>query len=68
MALQEMFVATRDTTTHRVCGSCGELKSVEDFYKDGKDNNGNPKYRRDCKDCYKSTRITEARLKEAKRK
>lgn len=58
------FVATRDTDTHRVCGTCNELKPNKDFYKDGKDNKGETRYRRDCKDCYKRTRIHEATMKE----
>ena len=57
------YVSNRDTDTHRVCGTCGELKPVSEFYKDGKDRNGNVRYRRDCKDCYKKTRIMEERLK-----
>ena len=57
------YVSNRDTDTHRVCGTCGELKPVSEFYRDGKDRNGNVRYRRDCKDCYKKTRIMEERLK-----
>ena len=41
MGINEMFVSDKDTETHRVCGTCGELKPTEDFYKDGKDNHGN---------------------------
>ena len=63
MSLAEMFVASQDTETHRVCGMCGELKPVEAFYKDGKDKNGNTRYRRDCRDCYKKTRYMEAKMK-----
>ena len=59
-----MFVSTQDSDTHRVCGTCGERKPVEAFYKDGKDSHGNPRYRRDCKDCYKVTRMMEAERKE----
>lgn len=51
------FIGTCDTDTHRVCGTCGELKPLECFYKDGKDKQGNTKYRRDCKLCYKKTRM-----------
>lgn len=68
MSLTDMFVATKDTDTHRVCGTCNELKPVEDFYKDGKDNHGNIKYRRDCKECYKATRIRESEMKGRKKK
>lgn len=57
------FVGEKDTDTHRVCGTCGKLKPVEDFYKDGKDKNGNVKYRRDCRECYKKTRVMEAKNK-----
>jgi hypothetical protein len=64
MSIKEMFVS--DTETHRVCGTCGELKPVEDFYKDGKDNHGNIKYRRDCKECYKVTRIRESEMKKGR--
>ena len=66
MNLSEMFVATNDTDTHRVCGSCGQLKPVEAFYKDGKDKHGKMRYRRDCKECYKITRMHEAELKSKK--
>ena len=66
MSIKEMFVSDKDTGTHRVCGTCGELKPVEDFYKDGKDNHGNIKYRRDCKECYKITRIRESEMKKGR--
>lgn len=59
--LPEMFIATQDSDTHRICGMCGQLKEFSAFYKDGKDCNGNVKYRRDCKDCYKRTRMLESR-------
>ena len=64
MSLTDMFVSTKDTDTHRVCGTCGKLKPVEDFYKE----TGKPKYRRDCKDCYKATRIHEAEMKKGRNK
>lgn len=60
------FVGDKDTDTHRVCGICGLLKPVEEFYKDGKDKNGKPKYRRDCRECYKKTRIIEAKARTKK--
>lgn len=68
MELVSMFVATNDTATHRVCGTCGQLKPVEEFYKDGKDREGNPRYRRDCKECYKITRLHEAEMKNKKKR
>lgn len=57
------YIGDRDTETHRVCGTCGELKPVAEFYKDGLDSQGRPRYRRDCKVCYKKTRVVEARMK-----
>lgn len=61
--LPDMFVASKDSETHRICGTCGESKPFDQFYKDGKDSSGKIKYRRDCKDCYKRTRITETAAK-----
>ena len=61
--LSDMFVALKDSDTHRICGTCGESKEFDQFYKDGKDSNGKVRYRRDCKDCYKRTRILEANMK-----
>lgn len=66
MGLNNMFVASKDTDTHRVCGTCNELKPLAYFYKDGKDSQGNARYRRDCKDCYKKTRHQEAKMKGGK--
>jgi hypothetical protein len=63
MSITELFIADKDTDTERVCGTCGERKPVECFYKDGKYPNGTTRYRRDCKECYKSTRLMEARRK-----
>lgn len=63
MSITDLFVADKDTDTHRVCGTCGELKPVECFYKDGKYSNGKVRYRRDCRDCYKKTRLAEIRRK-----
>ena len=57
------YIGDQDTDTHRICGSCGELKPVDAFYKDGKDRDGKIRYRRDCRECYKKTRMMEARLK-----
>lgn len=49
----------------RVCGNCMTAKPVEEFYKDGTDSAGNTKYRRDCKECYRVTRLTSRRVKRA---
>ena len=50
----------------RMCGTCGETKPLSEFYKDGKDKEGNVKYRRDCKDCYRITRLRARRMKRRK--
>jgi transcriptional regulator NrdR family protein len=63
MDAADVFVSSRDTDTHRVCGTCNQLKPLSAFYRDGKDSNGKIKYRRDCKDCYKRIRMYEAALK-----
>ena len=66
MSIQELFIAEQDTETHRVCGTCGTLKPVEEFYKDGRYSNGKTRYRRDCKECYKTTRFLESTAKQKK--
>lgn len=66
MSIEGLFIADRDTDTERVCGTCGKLKPVTDFYKDGKYSNGKTRYRRDCKDCYKMTRVFESSRKGGK--
>lgn len=66
--LTDLFEASKDSETHRVCGTCGESRPFEEYYKDGKDSKGNTRYRRDCKDCYKSTRWQEAKMKGARNK
>ena len=62
------FVSLHDTETERVCGTCGQLKPVSAFYKDGKDKYGKIRYRRDCRECYKNTRIIEAKFKKGQKK
>lgn len=62
--LEGIFIASSDTDTHRVCGTCGQLKPVDEFYKDGKAPEGKVRYRRDCKECYKKTRMQEYKAKE----
>lgn len=66
MASRELvtgYISERDTDTHRVCGACGELKPVSEFYKDGLTSDGKTRYRRDCKGCYKKIRVAEAKMK-----
>ena len=38
---------------YKVCGICGELKPISEFYKNGKGPSGKYRYRRDCKKCYR---------------
>lgn len=66
MSFSDAFISRQDTETHRICGACGELKPLEEFYKDGKDGNNRTKYRRDCKACYKVARAHEAKMKKGR--
>lgn len=52
-----------DVEGFRTCGCCMESKPVNEFYKDGTDSKGEPKYRRDCKTCYRVTRLSSRRAK-----
>jgi hypothetical protein len=61
------YLSDKDTATQRVCGTCGKLLPLSDFYKDGKTAEGDIKYRRDCKNCYKDTRVNEALIKAKRR-
>lgn len=56
------YLSDKDTPTSRVCGTCSQLKPVTQFYKDGTDSHGNTRYRRDCKECYRETRLQAAAL------
>ena len=69
MPIQPEYISDYDTDTHRACGTCGELKPLTDFYKDGKDSKGRTRYRRDCKECYKNQRFIDfkRKLKEGKK-
>lgn len=55
----DSMLSSRDTDTHRVCGTCNNLLPLDNFYKDGKNPDGSTRYRRDCKYCYKSIRTAE---------
>lgn len=55
--MTDAYCVPQDSTTHRTCGTCGLRKEFKEFYKDGKDSHGKTKYRRDCKECYKRTRM-----------
>lgn len=54
------YLASNDTDTHRICGTCGELKPKTEFFKDGKNARGEVRYRRDCKQCYHEARLMAA--------
>lgn len=56
----------KDPEGTRTCGTCSVNKSVDAFYSDGKDSDGNRRYRRDCKECYRVTRLKSR--KKSKRK
>lgn len=68
MVLAQMFESNEHAleTGMRRCGTCKEVKPVSEFYKDGKDGHGNTRWRRDCKDCYKVTRMHDEKLKKLK--
>lgn len=63
---KQEYIGDKDTETHHVCGTCGQLKPLSEFYKDGTTKDGKVKYRRDCKECYKRSRMMEAKLKQKK--
>lgn len=60
--MDELFVV--DTEHGRTCSVCGNVKPVTEFYKDGKNANGDTRYRRDCKNCYNIARMREKKAKE----
>lgn len=55
------FVTVNTNPNERTCGTCEETKEVSEFYRDGTDGEGNTKYRRDCKECYRKTRLMSRR-------
>lgn len=57
----EPSLIERDEDGFRTCGTCLERKPISEFYKDGVDTNGNPRYRRDCKQCYRISRLKSRR-------
>jgi hypothetical protein len=59
----EPTMIPKDDDGQRTCGNCLERKPVDRFYKDGYDAEGGPRYRRDCKDCYRVTRLSSRRAK-----
>lgn len=63
-----LFVPTiieADDDGYRTCGTCLERKPVSEFYRDGVDREGNIKYRRDCKECYRVSRLSKRRARRA---
>ncbi len=43
---------------YRLCSTCRIVKSTDEFYKDGFSADNAPRFRRDCKECYKKTRAS----------
>ena len=41
----------------KVCGYCGKLKPISEFYRNGKGPSGHIRYRRDCKACYNAANV-----------
>lgn len=66
--MTSFFTVPADTEDSRYCPECEQLKPFDQFYKDGIDTDGNIKYRRDCKECYKKRRLAAKKLKETKTK
>ncbi len=66
-ATKKSHLASRDTETHKVCSSCNELLTIDNFYKDGTNKrDGTTRYRRDCKECYKASRMAEYMYKKGR--
>jgi hypothetical protein len=63
MVNNKLLEELKEQQAERLCGTCGFPKDLNQFYKDGKDKEGNTKYRRDCKECYNKTRVIERRNK-----
>jgi hypothetical protein len=66
MTVEELFednFVEPDSDTERTCGTCGKHKPFSEFYKDGFDRHGKPKFRRDCKECYRIQRLHDRNLK-----
>lgn len=61
--MEFLFDDTQLPVGQRKCGTCLEIKPVNEFYKDGKTASGEPRYRRDCKMCYKKGRAANKALK-----
>ena len=45
-------IYNNDALIAKRCTFCGDIKPISDFPKNGVDNNGETKYRDDCKTCY----------------
>lgn len=59
--ISETFILNGEM--HKNCSFCGAVKPLHDFPKNGKDANGNTKYRDDCKTCYNIRRRENATKK-----
>lgn len=47
---------------YKICSKCHKELSLENFYKDGSNKEG-PRYRNECKECYKKIRAEHADAK-----
>lgn len=56
-----------DTDETRTCGNCQKSLPTTSFYRDGS-SKGVIKYRRDCKDCYRKSRLMGRRAKKRRKK
>ena len=57
MGIFETVVTLTDTETTRECGVCRQILPRTEFYSDGNNSDGSKKLRRDCKECYRITRL-----------
>ena len=59
----DCFVDAHGRITAKRCSFCGTVKSILEFPRNGKDSNGQPRYRDDCKTCYNIRRRENATKK-----
>lgn len=64
---QVQYSLIPDTADLRTCSSCNTQKPFAEFYSDGTDRHGVKRCRRDCKECYRITRLRSRRQKETTR-
>jgi hypothetical protein len=67
MNIFETAIILLDTETTRECGICRKELPRTEFYSDGKNSDGSKKLRRDCKECYRITRLKTRRNKKCQK-